>query len=230
VFCDFDGTFLVQDVGSSLARRYADERRVEQWARYERGEITAWQYNLEVFQGLHVPEPELEEFLRSVELDPGARALLDWCAERDVPFRILSDGYDYNVARLRDLHQLRFSFDANRLRYENGRWRISAVSPDAGCGCGTGNCKRGRIEAYRAQHPGITIVHVGNGRVSDLCGALAADVAFAKGSLADVLERRGEPYQRFDTLHDVVASLAAIASLADRTESQGAGRVGRGDG
>lgn len=212
VFCDFDGTFLVEDVGTSLARRHAEERRADAWARFERGELTAWQYNLEVFDGFALPEETLEAFLRSVSLDPGARSLLDWCASRSVPFRILSDGYDRNVARLQELHGLRFPFDANRLRYEAGRWRIAPARPDAGCGCGTGNCKRGRIESYRRHHPGVTLVHVGNGRVSDLCGALAADVAFAKGSLAEALGRRGAPFVRFETLHDVVAHLESMAA------------------
>jgi alpha-galactosidase len=222
VFCDFDGTFSVQDVGSTLARRYAGERRPHEWARFERGEITAWEYSLEILDGLPVPEDALEEFLQSVELDPGARPLVDWCAERGVPFRVLSDGYDRNVNRLQEIHGVRFAFDANRLRYEDGRWRIAAASPDPGCGCGTGNCKRGRIEAYRRRHPGVTVVHIGNGRVSDLCGALAADVAFAKGSLADVLERRGARFARFETLHDVVAALETltVASVAPKPDAR----------
>ncbi len=212
VFCDFDGTFLVQDVGSTLARRYAEERRPAEWARYERGEISAWQYNLAILDGLPVPEEALEEFLQTVELDPGARALVDWCASHGVAFRVLSDGFDRNVTRLQEIHGVRFAFDANRLRYEDGRWSIAAVNPDPGCGCGTGNCKRSRIAEFRRQNPTATVVHIGNGRVSDLCGALAADVAFAKGSLAEVLHQRGARFERFDTLHDVVAQLERLAA------------------
>lgn len=222
VFCDFDGTFSVQDVGSTLARRYTAEQRLAGWERLQRGEITAWEYTLGILDGLPVPEEALEEFLQGVALDPGARALLDWCAETGVPFRVLSDGYDRNIARLQEIHGVRFAFDANRLRYEGGRWRIVAASPDAGCGCGTGNCKRGRIEAYRRQHPGALVVHIGNGRISDLCGALAADVAFAKGSLAEALAQRGRPFERFETLHDVVGGLASLA--ARLSDEQGDGR------
>jgi 2-hydroxy-3-keto-5-methylthiopentenyl-1-phosphate phosphatase len=159
--------------------------------------------------------------LQGVALDPGARALLDWCAETGVPFRVLSDGYDLNIARLQEIHGVRFAFDANRLRYEGGRWRIAAASPDAGCGCGTGNCKRGRIEAYRRQHPSALVVHIGNGRISDLCGALAADVAFAKGSLAEVLAQRGQPFERFETLHDVVSGLASLAARLSGEQGDG---------
>ncbi|MCC6642744.1 MAG: alpha-galactosidase [Deltaproteobacteria bacterium] len=224
VFCDFDGTFLVQDVGSTLARRFAAERRLQEWDRLQRGEITAWEYTVGILDGLPLPEEALEEFLQGVTLDPGARALLDWCTEQGAPFRVLSDGYDRNLARLQEIHGVRFAFDANRLRYEDGCWRISPARPDARCGCGTGNCKRGRIEAYRSKNPGMTVVHIGNGRVSDLCGALAADLVFAKGSLADALDERSVAFERFDTLHDVVKALATwIANPRDVRD----GRVGR---
>jgi 2-hydroxy-3-keto-5-methylthiopentenyl-1-phosphate phosphatase len=49
--------------------------------------------------------------------------------------------------------------------------------------------------------------------VSDLCGALAADVAFAKGSLAEALAEREAPFEGFETLHDVVAGLEARLGL-----------------
>jgi 2-hydroxy-3-keto-5-methylthiopentenyl-1-phosphate phosphatase len=210
VFCDFDGTFSVQDVGATLARRYAADRRPVQWARYERGEITAWEYNVEILDGLALPLAELEAFLASIELDAGAHALVDWCAGRGVPFRVVSDGFDHNLNRLQAIHGVRFAYDANHLRYERGRWRIRAGHPNPRCPCGTGTCKRGRIEAFRATHPGVALAHVGNGRVSDLCGALAADAVFAKDTLADELERRGLPYARFDTLHDAIPGLERL--------------------
>ena len=54
------------------------------------------------------------------------------------------------------------------------------------------------------------LAHIGNGRVSDLCGALAADTAFAKDSLAEALAQRGAPFARFATLHDVIPRLATV--------------------
>jgi 2,3-diketo-5-methylthio-1-phosphopentane phosphatase len=210
VFCDFDGTFSVQDVGATIAQRLAADRRPRVWARYERGEITAWEYNLEILDRLPMPLADLEAFLRTIELDRGARALVDWCEARRVPFRVLSDGFDLNLNRLQVLQGIRFAYDANHLRYESGVWRISAAHPNPACGCGTGNCKRGRIEAFRRTAPGAKLVHIGNGRVSDLCGALAADVAFAKDSLATELERRGVPFERFETLLDVIPPLERL--------------------
>jgi 2-hydroxy-3-keto-5-methylthiopentenyl-1-phosphate phosphatase len=54
-------------------------------------------------------------------------------------------------------------------------------------------------------------VHVGNGRVSDLCGALAADVVFAKDTLAEELAAQGVAFEPFATLRDVVAGLDRLA-------------------
>ncbi len=211
VFCDFDGTFAVQDVGSTIAKRYAADRRPALWERLSRGELNAWQYNLELLDGLRLPEEELEAFLRTVELDPGAERLVGWCEERAVPFRILSDGFDRNLDRIQSLTGVRFAYDANRLWYEDGAWRIAACAPDPSCACGTGLCKRGRIEAFRALHPEARVVHIGNGRVSDLCGGLAADVVFAKDSLAEELTARGVAFEPFTTLDDVVAGLDRLA-------------------
>ncbi|MCH2169265.1 HAD-IB family phosphatase [Myxococcota bacterium] len=207
VFCDFDGTFSVQDVGSTLARIHAADRQPRAWARYESGELTAWDYNLEVLDRLPLPERELDVFLHTVELDPGARALLTWCERSGVPFRILSDGFDYNLDRLQEIHGVQFDYEANRLRYGDGRWQIAVGFPDPECGCGTGTCKASRIREYRNEHPGVRVVHIGNGRVSDLCGALAADTIFAKDSLATALEAREVAYRSFTTLHDVTAGL-----------------------
>ena len=55
-------------------------------------------------------------------------------------------------------------------------------------------------------------MHIGNGRVSDSCGALEADHAFAKDSLAESLRERGEPFQPFETLIDVIPALEALLS------------------
>jgi len=113
------------------------------------------------------------------------------------------------------IHRVRFAYTANHLRYERGRWRIRAGRPDAECGCGTGTCKGGAIREFRKSHPGAVLVHVGNGRVSDMCGALEADVVFAKDSLAVELTRRGVAFHAFESLHDVIPGLEELLPSRD---------------
>lgn len=208
VFCDFDGTFSVQDVGSTLAQQLLPEKRSQLWKRFEQGEFTAWTYAVALLDGLELPEKDLDTFLGTIDLDPGARDMLAWCESEAVPFCILSDGFDWNLERLQALNQVRFEHRSNHLEYEGNRWRIAPGRPNEACGCGTGSCKRGIIRSYRDAHPGAFCVHIGNGRVSDLCGALEADLAFAKDTLAPALEERGEAFVAFDTLGDVIEVLA----------------------
>jgi 2-hydroxy-3-keto-5-methylthiopentenyl-1-phosphate phosphatase len=204
VFCDFDGTFSVQDVGSTLAQQLLPEKRSRLWKRFADGEFTAWSYAMALLDGLVLPEKELDKFLETIDLDPGAETMVDWCEAEGVPFQILSDGFDWNLERLQAINQVQFEYSANHLEYEGDSWRLAAGRPNEACGCGTGSCKRGLISTYRAANPGAFCVHIGNGRVSDLCGALEADLAFAKDTLAPALEELGEEFVRFDTLHDVL--------------------------
>lgn len=209
VFCDFDGTFSVQDVGSTLARERLAARRSQLWARFEKGEFTAWSYVVELFDGFELPQAELLRFLETISLDPGARGLVDWCAQIGVPFQILSDGFDWNLERLQEIHDVRFAFRANHLEYEGDVWRIAPGAPNPDCDCGTGTCKRGLISAYRKANPKTWCVHIGNGRVSDQCGALEADLVFAKDTLVDALRERGKSFVPFATLDDVRRALDA---------------------
>ncbi len=214
IFCDFDGTFSVQDVGSSLAQERLGERRKRLWKRFEAGEFTPWTYAVALFDGFVLSEKELDAFLQTIDLDPGARALLDWCEQEQVPFRILSDGFEWNLRRLQAMNQICFEYRANHLEFEGDVWRLRPGRPNEACGCGTGSCKRGLIGQYREENPDAFCIHIGNGRVSDLCGALEADLAFAKDTLAPALDRRSHPYLAFETLHDVLAVVSERRAAA----------------
>ncbi|MFT5441952.1 MAG: 2-hydroxy-3-keto-5-methylthiopentenyl-1-phosphate phosphatase [Myxococcota bacterium] len=217
LFCDFDGTYSVQDVGSTIARTYLGDRRTELWQRYEQGEFDPWSFNLELFAGFRFPPQELHEFLATIDLDPGARALQAYCADNNIAFRILSDGFDYNLDWLQGHYGVSFDYAANHLSYGGAagdEWVIAPGARNEACECGTGVCKRTIIREQRKLRPGAFCVHVGNGRVSDLCGAEEADLAFGKDSLATALLERKHPFEPFDSLHDVVATLKGFVEDA----------------
>ena len=212
VFCDFDGTFAVQDVGSTLARRYAAERRGRSsGSGSARGELQPWEYNMELLDGLALPEDELDAFLRSVELDgrapaiwsPGARR--GPCPSGSCP---TASTAIWTGSRSSTACASPTTPTGSGTRPDAGA--SPPASPDASCGCGTGVCKRARIREFRERHPGAVVVHVGNGRVSDLCAALASDVVFAKDTLADELEERGVGYEPFADLRDVIGGLERL--------------------
>ncbi len=209
VFCDFDGTFIDQDVGAGIARRHLTHARDALWRRYEEGGLDAWTYAVELFTGFDLPEADRIAFLDAIAIDPGAERLVALCRAQGWHFEVLSDGFDANIDHLRARFGVDFEYRANRLEVGEKGWQLAPGGRPEGCACGTGTCKRRVIEAFRAEHGDAFVVHVGNGRVSDLCGALAADLAFAKDTLAPALDAVGRAYVRFDDLGDVVEVLEA---------------------
>ena len=66
------------------------------------------------------------------------------------------------------------------LEFLEDRWHVTPGYPDVSCGCGTGVCKKSRIQKFIVENPEVRTVHIGNGRVSDLCASLFVDYVFAK--------------------------------------------------
>jgi 2-hydroxy-3-keto-5-methylthiopentenyl-1-phosphate phosphatase len=75
--------------------------------------------------------------------------------------------------------------------------------------CGE-QCKRMELERLAVGHP---IAYVGDGW-SDRCAAKAADLVFARGTLAEHLTAEGIPFEPFDDLFDVRDGLRRYLSPA----------------
>src|SRR5205085_5578224 len=75
------------------------------------------------------------------------------------------------------------------------------------------NAKARHLAPYRARR---RIVFAGDGH-SDLDAALAADIVFAKATLARELNARGAAFYPFDTLEPVLAFLEATAAAFSQT-------------
>src|SRR5262249_1923876 len=92
---------------------------------------------------------------------------------------------------------------ANDLAFSGERLLPSFPHAERGC-FRSANAKARHFQRYRDH----TIVFAGDGR-SDLDAALAADVVFAKSTLARELEARSVAYLPFETLDPVLEHLQA---------------------
>ncbi len=89
---------------------------------------------------------------------------------------------------------------ANEIAWHPDGWRARFRNGEA-CGTCGEPCKRADLPTNG------NVVYVGDG-YSDRCVAQAADRVFARDGLARYLDEHGVSYERFDTLCDVVRSLA----------------------
>jgi len=207
VWLDFDGTVSRRDVLDDLIVRYARDgswKLIEE--RWQAGLIGSRQCLSEEFALLDVAPADLWAFIDSVELDPGAHALVSLLTQAQVPVTILSDGVDGFIRRVLARHGIRgIAIRANAITQRGRRLELTCPHSSDQCRSGAAHCKCASAQALR--QPGRRTIYVGDGR-SDLCPARKADAVFAKGVLAVTLARERIPFLPFATLDDVRDALA----------------------
>ncbi len=199
---DFDGTVAPADTVDALLERFADPewQRIEE--RWVRGEIDSRQCMAEQIALVEGDDDALEDFLRSVEIDPTFPPFVRHAATF-ADLVIISDGLDYPIAHALRRAGLSIPIYANRLAFRRGGLGIAFPHSDSSCAVGSGVCKCAvarRVDAGR----GLPTVLIGDGR-SDLCFARSADFVFAKGTLRRLCEAENINHAPFATFGEVLA-------------------------
>ena len=201
VVLDWDGTVTVEDTLVMVLREFGDSDVFQAAAAaLDRGEITLNEEIRRDFEPVTTPVDEVVAWLLdNVEIRSGFRELAS--AHRPV---IVSSGFHELIEPLlaRDGLDGAVELRANRLDARADGWRVRFRAATRCDHCGE-PCKRCDL-------PPGEIVYVGDG-YSDRCAALAADRVFATGGLADYLDARGTPFERFRDFRDVMNALSTTA-------------------
>lgn len=203
LFVDFDNTITKGDVLDRVIEAHSpgDEWRALE-ARWQAGAISTHECLRAQMAGVCASIDTLRDFVAGMPLDPGFARLVEWARREGVPLQILTDNFAPLVDAILERNGLSaLTVHANALAEENGT--LVASFPHASEECRRcAHCKRTRV-GRSAHRPRI---FVGDG-LSDTCGAMAADIVFAKDSLAANLAANGVAFREFDELDAVVAAL-----------------------
>src|SRR5262245_28615219 len=100
VFVDFDGTIAKSDVVDAILERYADPR----WLAFERewqaGRLGSRDCLREQMALVQATRAEIDLLLAGIDIDSGLVPLIESAAQHDIPLHIISDGFDYCIARM----------------------------------------------------------------------------------------------------------------------------------
>lgn len=209
IFCDFDGTISSRDIGYDLFDRFGVQ---EPWhSQLMDGSLGIRDYWRAMARDLRVPMDAtvLDEYLRGIPIDSGFSDLLDLIRSEDIPFTIVSDGFDLYIKRylqLNGVEELEIYCNHAELD-EHGRMSMSFPHAAEGCDCICAVCKRNLV--LRLAHPDARIIYIGDG-VSDRCPAGHADIIFAKDRLAAYCNAERLPHYPFKTLGDVSRQLRLL--------------------
>lgn len=214
VFCDFDGTITVDDVGNALFETYsrgASERIVDE---YRAGLINARECLSRECEAIGTISPEtVRQFASQFPLDPHAKEFVAFSRTRGIPLTVLSDGLDLYVgmiledAGLGDLPWL--ANHGSFVGTEQGAKLVPSFPyRDEHCDL-CGNCKRNHMVTGSADDD--VVVYVGDG-ISDRCPVRYADIVFAKRDLIGYCQEQNVSYFEFRHLGDVRDRLEQILS------------------
>jgi 2,3-diketo-5-methylthio-1-phosphopentane phosphatase len=206
LFLDFDNTITASDVLDRIIERYSATERWRDWeTEWQAGRMSTRECLDTQIADLRVRRDELIRFADAIPIDQGYAPLVAWAEANGIPVAIVTDNFQPIVeTMLRRRHLPLVPIYANGLTFVGDRLRASFPFLDPTCE---------RCAHCKAQHlrraTGRVRIFVGDG-LSDICPALAADVVFAKDSLAAHLQSIGQPFRPFQSLADVLESLEPL--------------------
>ena len=203
---DFDGTVTETDLLDTIASRFGDPvvyQEVEDGL--HGGTMTLRDVITREFEPVRRPLEEIVAWeLENVRVRPGFRDFVELARERGWRVVIVSSGFHELIEPILEREGVEVELIANRVDASTDGWKVRWRYDETCDSCGE-SCKRSIVQELAG---GGELVYIGDG-YSDRCAAEASDVVFATRGLAEYLDDRGIPYERFDDFHDVVRGLAA---------------------
>jgi 2-hydroxy-3-keto-5-methylthiopentenyl-1-phosphate phosphatase len=193
---DWDGTVTVVDTLWLVLEQFGDyEVFKSAGEQLMRGEIDYRQ--LMEIEFSTVKDATLDEVVAWLVGHAEIRAGFHELIARHEPL-VLSSGFEELIRPLMAREDVDLELVSNRTEARPGGWRV-LWNRDAPCEVCGDWCKRVGLPPER-------FVYVGDG-YSDRCPALSAERIFARAGLADYLTAQDVPFERFETLFDVLNAL-----------------------
>jgi len=205
VYCDFDGTVCINDVGEQFFHHFLENKADELLEPLLEGTITGKELLLRECEALPpLYENNVKEYIAQFSIDPTFPSFVNFCKSSNIPLTIVSDGLDLYVEQILERENLSYlPVFANHgyFNAEGSTSRLLVTFPYTDEECNEcGNCKRNHMLAQSADED--IIVYVGDG-YSDRCPVQYADIVFAKRSLIPYCQKKNITYFEFQNFADV---------------------------
>lgn len=224
VFCDFDGTITQADVTDCILEELADPSWREVEADWVRGLMGSRECLERQMALVRASAKELNALIDAIPLDPGFASFYRFTEKQDLPFYILSDGFDYVVRRVLrragvdgELRNGKHLF-TSAMRVEGSRVRVSFPHAASVCEHGCATCKAAIIRRIGRGHQ--PIIFIGDG-LSDRFAVEESDAIFAKKQLFLYCRKKEITCRPFETFREIETALDALLSSAPAKSGTG---------
>jgi 2-hydroxy-3-keto-5-methylthiopentenyl-1-phosphate phosphatase len=209
VQCDFDSTIATEDVSFMLLDAFADGNWRQVLKLYREQKIPVGIFNSETFAMVKADKQTMLDFIlvkNKVEIRPGFRELLTYCAENGIKFVIVSNGLSFYIdAILREMGLDSIEVFAAQTRFDPDGLKVKYIGPD-----GSelqDSFKKAYTELFLST--GYRVVYVGDG-ASDCSPASRAYHIFARDDLLAYCQKNNVTCTPFEDLNDVVRGMELL--------------------
>jgi len=225
VFCDFDGTITEVDVTDVILTQLAHPSWQQVEDAWVRGLIGSRECLERQMALVDASDDELHSVIDAIALDPHFPEFYRFVSKRNLPFYVVSDGFDYVIRRVLKRAGINGSLRngshlfSSGIRREGRRLLISFPHGDPPCQHGCATCKPRVMRRLVRQlgHRPKPVIFIGDG-LSDRFAVEEADLVFAKRRLLSYCREKNIFCHPFETFADVEAL------MAERLESHRSGR------
>jgi 2-hydroxy-3-keto-5-methylthiopentenyl-1-phosphate phosphatase len=213
---DFDGTMTRHDFFDLVRQAWPTSPERDPWSLYLAGRITHFEALARIFKGIPGSEERLRELVKRMDLDPELPAALERLREAGWETVVASAGCDWYIRQLFAAVNVELELHTNPGRFVAGQGLIMELPrasrfflPE------TGINKVAVVKA--ALREAGDVAFAGDGR-PDLRSALLVPEhrRFARGWLAEELQRTGVPFIPFDRWSDIATHLLAKEASCGR--------------
>jgi 2,3-diketo-5-methylthio-1-phosphopentane phosphatase len=202
IYCDFDETVSVLDVGSQILSRFGTEIAFEIWKEFDVGGKNAAEcLTIACNSVTGMKSEHLLEIAHAQQLKPGFLEFAEFCRSREIDLRITSDGFSCYIREIFRAYGLEWvPVWTNMIEVaQNGTLSQNFTNQREGCDrCASCKC----AGLLTSSDDSDTVVYIGDG-YSDWCPAMMADVVFACRDLKRQCGELGIPHHPFEDFFEV---------------------------
>jgi len=209
---DFDGTMTRHDFYKLAIVSLLPPNTPDYWAQYRAGTITHFEALRAYFSAIRADEAAVLAVVERMELDPGLSTAVDSLRRAAWNVVVTSAGCDWYIRRLLNEAGVEVEIYANPGRFEPGKGLVMEMPSGSPYWSPTlGIDKSSIVRRYLLERKKVAFA--GDGFPdAESARLVPANLRFARGDLAKVLQGEGASFCLFDTWSDIAGILLEQAN------------------
>ena len=207
---DFDGTMTRHDFYKLALELLLPVDVPDYWDEYRSGSITHFEGLRRYFAAIRASEQEARAVVERMELDPQLPAAIDSLRQAGWDVVVTSAGCEWYIRQLLSAADVDIEVHANPGQFVAGQGLLMEMSTESPFWSPMlGVDKAGVVRHFLSE--GRTVAFAGDGFPdADPARLVPDNLRFARGDLADVLQRERLPFHPFDVWSDIADHLLSL--------------------